>query len=108
MWIDTCVLDVVKLLRTNCLKGGKMTTLRDVRRWMAQEGVLGAESPEMKEEFKRRSREVYEAVVAENGLPPTWIQFPDDTVLGDRSDELFDELVAWMEEQRSSSDIASA
>lgn len=75
-----------------------MTTLAEVRKWLRERredmGLFGV-NPKFEAEFGRRAREVYAAIVAENNLSSLWLRLPDDTVLGDRSLELFNDLVDW-------------
>jgi len=72
--------------------------LSEVRRFLAGKrvdiGLFGV-NPEFEAEFDRRARELHAAIVRENDLPPSWLQLPDYTVLGDRSEELFNGLVEW-------------
>ncbi|QQR82396.1 hypothetical protein IPJ70_03925 [Candidatus Campbellbacteria bacterium] len=81
-----------------------MKTFRDVRK-VGSEAVLSLRLFGGEEDFqvaiREKLREIGVAICEENGLPlsmgPT---IPDDTVLGDRSGPLFEELEAMIEADR--------
>lgn len=75
-----------------------MTTLTDVRKFLYEKhimmGLFGVRT-DFEAEFYEKARAIHAAIIKENGLPSGIVELPDDTVLGDRSAELFDELVDW-------------
>lgn len=82
-----------------------MTTLREVRKFLYEKrldmGLFGV-TPEFEAEFSKKAQEVYTAIIAENNLPPETADLPldgDSVTLGNRSDELFDELALWYAEK---------
>ena len=80
-----------------------MSTVKDVQALVNrfhQEGDMFGSELNVEEEYKRRIRQVGRALEEENSvLLGDEFHPPDDLVLGEKSQKLFDELAGWFARQ---------